>query len=383
MAPVEQCAPGQPGVDPKLLSTLIPLGSLMEAHQQELLGNSEVLYLCQGDSLFHIGQYDQTEFYLLSGEVRLEFSPDRHVYVTAGKAFAPIAQAQPRNCTAFASTDATLLKVNRLHLERLLGWSQAAEHLLVDLSIQRDLDEDAVWLDTVLRSNLFLKVPPTNVNNIIKHLVTRVVNAGEVIIRQGDLGDCCYFIKEGVADVTRADVAPGAYTRGVHPEHLATICEGRCFGEDALIQETRRNATVTMQTDGVLLVLDKHRFLGLLKEPVVDEITPQTLQSSGHQCIFLDVRTEAEYNLGHLAESVNVPLHLLHLKQRLLDPSKCYIAYCNSGLRSRVVCHFLREMGYEVVSLQGGIASLEREYKQQHWSRRDYFLKNGQVMEGH
>jgi signal-transduction protein with cAMP-binding, CBS, and nucleotidyltransferase domain len=72
---------------------------------------------------------------------------------------------------------------------------------MLDISSQRDLDEDADWMMTLLRSNLFYKVPPINIRQILNKFTSEYVSAGEVIIRQGEIGDCCYFVKEGVAGV--------------------------------------------------------------------------------------------------------------------------------------------------------------------------------------
>uniref|UniRef100_UPI003F6CAD03 cyclic nucleotide-binding domain-containing protein n=1 Tax=Pseudomaricurvus sp. TaxID=2004510 RepID=UPI003F6CAD03 len=292
----------------------------------------------------------------------------------AQTAFTPIYPQQPRSRRAVAATDVTLLKVDRERQDELLTWSQAAEHLLVDLATRRELDEDAVWLDTVLRSNLFLKVPPTNVRHILRHLQTRIVNEGEVIIRQGDVGDCCYFIKEGVAEVTRNSPNQPSAT------HVADISEGRCFGEDALIQETVRNANVIMKSQGVLLVLDKQEFLPLLKEPSIETCTFKQLASDSPKVILLDVRKEPEYNQGHLPEAVNLPLHLMHLKRRVLDDSQTYVTCCNTGSRARAACQFLKDLGYKAKALNDGLDHLPQVST---WSTEDFILKDGQVVSGH
>lgn len=368
--------------DPHLLSgdlfnTLVPLQSLMPAHREDLLNDCEIIYAFEGDQLFDLGQFDRDDYYLLNGEVLLDDAQGIRQTIKARSTFTAIDPRQPHSSRAVAATDATFLKVNRGRQNQLLAWSQAAEHLLVDLAARRDLDEDAVWLDTVLCSNLFLKVPPNNVSHILKHLKTRIVEEGEVIIRQGDLGDSCYFIKEGVAEVTRnTDYDPA-------PNHVADISEGRCFGEDALIQETVRNANVVMKTPGVLLVLDKQEFLPLLKEPVIDTVEMDSIDKDASQPVMLDVRTEAEYNLGHFTNAVNLPLHLMHLKRRILDPAQSYITCCNTGTRARVACQFLKELGYSAQALQEGLDQLPQAQIEARWSTEDFILKDGQVVVGH
>src|SRR5690606_21480031 len=131
---------------------------------------------------------------------------------------------QPRQVTAIAETDCSLLRIANEQLDKLLTWSQVADYLQLNMSRERDLDEDIDWMMTVLRSNLFFKVPPLNVEHIFSRLTPQVVYAGDVIIRQGEIGDRCYFIKEGEAEVIRY--------QDNKREHLANIGVGRCFGED-------------------------------------------------------------------------------------------------------------------------------------------------------
>lgn len=176
----------------------------------------------------------------------------------------PIAHHQPRAFTAIAESDCSLLRIDSDRLDKLLTWSEVADYLQLSISRQRDLDEDVDWMMTVLKSNLFFKVPPLNVEHIFSRLTPQVVYSGDVIIRQGEMGDFCYFIKEGEAEVTR-------HIDGKR-QHLATIGIGRCFGEDALVNETVRNASVSMSSDGVLMRLDKQDFYRLLKEPNVASI---------------------------------------------------------------------------------------------------------------
>ena len=51
---------------------------------------------------------------------------------------------------------------------------------------------------------------------------------------------------------------------------LATLSVGDSFGEEALISDSKRNATVTMLTEGHLMRLNKEDFNSLLNEPLLD-----------------------------------------------------------------------------------------------------------------
>ncbi len=74
----------------------------------------------------------------------------------------------------------------------------------------------------------------------------------------------------------------------------------------------------------------------------------------------LDVRTTEEYNAGHVAGSVNIPLdilpdHIAELKER----NKKIIAVCRSGARSGAATGLLTQAGLEVVN-GGGWDSFEQ-----------------------
>ena len=92
--------------------------------------------------------------------------------------------------------------------------------------------------------------------------VTVKGRAGEVVIKQGDEGDYFYAIVQGRCLVTRESPLN---QKGIK---LAELGVGETFGEEALIAEAKRNATVTMITDGVLMRLNKQDFRDLMHEPL-------------------------------------------------------------------------------------------------------------------
>lgn len=116
-----------------------------------------------------------------------------------------------------------------------------------------------------------------------------------------------------------------------------------------------RNATVTMQTDGVLMRLGKSDFDSLLKAPLLHEVNYQeglTLVRNGAR--WLDVRLESEHQNMAIPGSLNIPLCLLRLQLRELDPDVTYLLYCDTGSRSAAAAYLMSEAGFEVQVLSGG-----------------------------
>jgi CRP/FNR family cyclic AMP-dependent transcriptional regulator len=69
------------------------------------------------------------------------------------------------------------------------------------------------------------------------------VEAGRVLVREGDFSYEFMAIEDGTAEVTRGG------------EHVADLGEGDFFGEVGLLEKTLRNATVTAKTPMRLLTL--------------------------------------------------------------------------------------------------------------------------------
>ncbi|NIR47863.1 rhodanese-like domain-containing protein [candidate division KSB1 bacterium] len=75
--------------------------------------------------------------------------------------------------------------------------------------------------------------------------------------------------------------------------------------------------------------------------------------------VLLDVRTEAEFHgeLGHLKNALLIPVQELETRYTELEPyrNERIIVYCRSGGRSSRATQFLRDKGFEVQNMQGGM----------------------------
>jgi len=81
---------------------------------------------------------------------------------------------------------------------------------------------------------------------------------GEIIVRQGETGDCMYAIQKGKVEVLR---------RGKGGEvRVAVLEEGEVFGEMAIFEREVRSATVRALGEARLLTIDKKTFLRRAQE---------------------------------------------------------------------------------------------------------------------
>jgi hypothetical protein len=92
---------------------------------------------------------------------------------------------------------------------------------------------------------------------------------GRTIFKQGDPGECAYFIRNGEVEVV--DGKTGATLR--------TLAPGDYFGEIALIADAPRSATVRALTPVEVAVLGKQNFLSMLRLlPTTEEEILKTVQ---------------------------------------------------------------------------------------------------------
>lgn len=73
--------------------------------------------------------------------------------------------------------------------------------------------------------------------------------------------------------------------------------------------------------------------------------------------ILVDVRTEVEYNNGHLEGALHIPVDNLRARLGELDKTKEILEYCQIGLRGYVASRILTQNGYKVKNLTGGYKS--------------------------
>lgn len=352
--------------------SFIPLRSLREGFLEDLFRYVVAQTVVEGHVIFEPGAIDNQCIYLHSGAIALEFDSGHREVYTAGESVLPVGNEQPRPCKAIALEDCTLLRVDSDHLDRALSWSQAADYLLSELALDREHDGQLEWFDHILASNLFFKVPPVNAQQILSRLTPMVISEGEAVIEEGEIGDCCYFLKEGAAKVFKKNDSG-------EQELLAEILPGRCFGEDALVERCTRNASIIMSTDGLLMRLEKDDFDRLLIDPEVEEVNLEYIEQLAEPPVFLDVRTDDEYRSGHLAFSASMPLCILAMKKRLLSLEVPYVVYCETGRRARAAAYFLGKQGYNVLALQGGLK--EQNLLDRLVIEEGYMLRNGRLVQ--
>jgi CRP-like cAMP-binding protein len=125
--------------------------------------------------------------------------------------------------------------------------------LLATLPALRRADDGAdvpvVEISVLHPLPMFAPLPPLELEAVARSAEHVDVAAGEVLIREGDVGDRFYA------------VADGSFSIVMRGEHVRDARRGSCFGEVALLADVPRTATVTALEPGRLLAIERRPFL--------------------------------------------------------------------------------------------------------------------------
>jgi CRP-like cAMP-binding protein len=295
--------------------------------------------------------------FLLKGELALILGNGSSEVVVGGtpEARHPLGRKTPF-ASAKAITDVEVLRIDEDLLDIMLTWDQlaAAERSGVRAA-EAGAPSMANWsiLSGVfsinnLKSGAFAQLPAAHINEMLKRFQRVAVRRGQVVIREGDEGDYYYVLEAGKCLVERS-------VGGVAMK-LAELKSGDAFGEEALVAGAKRNATVTMLTEGSLFRLAKEDFNELLKKPLLQSITMEQARAkiaAGGQ--WIDTRYPSEYQYDKLPGAINIPLSEVRNAVKVLDRSREYVLYCQSGRRSSAGAFLLAQRGFRAFVLEGGL----------------------------
>ena len=343
-------APAKPRMTLEQLRRFTPFDFLTAEYQQQLLDSLSYQQRPAGTELFKRGERSAQLTYLLEGKVALGSDGEKRL-LEAGQAESVKAlnEQQPQGQSVTASTEVRLFSVERSLLERLMNWSQSADYGVVSLHGENheEEDEQGDWLAKLLRTPLFGRLPPQHLHALLARFESVPVKAGDSVIRYGEPGEHFYVIKQGRAAVT----LPAAYAQTA----CAELQVGDFFGEEALVSDAVRSASVSMLEDGELARLDRQHFVELIRPSLVPQINSAQLRQitlqNQRSIVLLDVRLPLEHRTGHLPGSVSMPVTRLRSQTSELDRQSLYAVTADGGIRSELAVHLLNQLGFEAYLL--------------------------------
>ena len=339
-------------IDRQTLKTLEPLNRLNPILLDELATKSIVEEVPAGKIICRHGEKDSRQIYLLSGKIEVATEGETKTKIIKSKSAlkTPIAIGSPRSVTLKTKINSTLLYIDADLLELLMSDEPELTSAYEVSEINNDHSDD--WMLTFLQSPAFLQLPTQNIQKLLTHLVEIPVKKGQVVIQQDGKDDNYYIIKSGSCNVHRK------------PHHdasnvlLAVLPVGSGFGEEALISNGSRNATITMREDGTLMRLKKDDFLSLLITPLIQYFElSDTQKKLDEGCVFIDVRSEQQSQEKPLEGSVNIPLSMLRVKFDSLNTDREYLLVCNDGSQSAAAAFLMIQGGLKCSVLKNGLNS--------------------------
>lgn len=335
------------------LKKYVPFSELDDSYLEDVLEQISEKTVAKGEMLFKRGRTLGERYYLLSGRVDLIDAGYNSSLIDAD--VEPYSQAlnpeSPTRCSCVAKSPVEVFSIEAEVLDRIVAWSQSAamtadgeQHdggQLGEIEVSTIADDDASdWMSSLLQSPLFTRIPLAQVQVLFSRFESLAVKRGDTVIKEGEKGDYFYVLAAGAARVTNrletidVTLEPGSY-----------------FGEEALLGKTPRNATIVMQTDGLLKRLTAADFESLLKAPILEYLVKEDLDNLDKPYKVIDVKTPIEYRFSHVAGSINVPLARLRSSLTELAKSSVYIVPDDAGSRADIAAHLLCQAGFDAFIL--------------------------------
>ncbi len=326
--------------------------SLSDGALEALSDKTQTLELPAGAEIIKEGAHADAFYVVCKGEVEVTRKTDfgqaaKLSTAGIGESFGEMALLTnlPRSSTVTAKTDVKLVRIRREDFESIVSQDTAFSSML-----QRQAQDYADFNKVKSLQPLAL-IEPEKMLALIEKMQEKKYAPGENIITQGDKGDAYYIVKSGQVAVLKKK-------GDKEPEQVAVLRSGEGFGEEAIIREQARNATVKAIDETEVLILDKATFEGILRKAFVENAFPEDISEEKRKnVVIIDARIPPEYMEEHIKDAINIPIEILRQKYPELDKSREYYTYCTNDSRGMTAAFLMKSMGYNVKALRGGLSA--------------------------
>lgn len=226
-----------------------------------------LLQFMPGQDICRQGDYEETFYIILSGfvEVTTQTQNQHKTFLAVlekGEFFGEMGplSGQPRTATVTAKERTVVLQIPKTLFIEMMRRSPPFKDKIDQKYIDRSLS-------THLRQvEIFSSLPEPVIEALSDKVELLSFGKGEVIIREGEPGDCLYLVRSGFVKISRGPLD--------HEKILTYLREGSYFGEMALIRDEKRSANVVAMTDVEAVYIGKEEFQDILNmyPEVADEI---------------------------------------------------------------------------------------------------------------
>lgn len=305
--------------------------------------------LCLGESVNLKSTRQRSYLFVFLGQVKITAGADENIdeHFASGEAYRLDEKADLIEINAAA--DSVIYHVDSTGLEKLVSWSVVSRLMEGNQAAARRLN-------LLMNYSSLNTLPVDSAFELSQRMIEKMVNKGDDIVKQGDPADSFYILTEGTAEVWQSSPDKD------ESRLVAHLSAGDSFGEDALITEGNRNATVHMTSKGNLLICKRDDFQELIAHRSIDEVSSNDARKliENNRYHLVDVRYQDEYDEAHLDNASLIPLSEIRTRLNQFNHNQGYILYCNDGQRSAVGAMILARAGIKAVSLRDGMQGWSR-----------------------
>lgn len=347
-----------------LLSRCKPLSAFVPGELSALVADAELQPFQPGQVVLRSPATPARDLlFLVAGSAEWRRSFFDRVAVAAGEGLAlqPLDSllAEEGGQVLAGALGCTVARFSRAAIETLLA--QGAERACsVEMLAEPDSHEGMLisdgaveldWMGRFLQSPLAHSLPPVTIQQLLACLHSTDVEQGETLVRRGDTGSDMFIVTRGVATV-KTDA------EGVFGGREILLMAGDYFGEEALVADTVRNATVVMESAGAVARLGRSTFDELIRPFLV-----RTTSAVPVGADLIDVRFPVEYRRSALDGARNLPISVLRAQLSVFDPYRTIAVSGRGGERAELAVFLLCQAGLdawlldEAASLDGPVAA--------------------------
>lgn len=274
---------------PSLRSSLPLFADISEPQMREMLIDSDISQRQSGDVVFERNDYTDTFWSIVSGSVTIEVDENLKVRLGKGSFFGEMGLISGRRRVAtvrVAEANTILVETPRKQILKLMASVG---------SVRRALDE--VFIKRALQSTIFPSVSPEFLDNLVKKAKMKNFKKGDVLFKEGDVGDALYVIRKGSVKISRRNKAGKDVAQTYIPA-------GGYVGEMAILtaEASLRSATVTAAVGCETILIEKSDFLEVIGTyPGVREAITKVAEERRIQNIVADSSEETGSLLEFMA----------------------------------------------------------------------------------
>ena len=214
--------------------------------QINILDKVEFYEIDAKETVFEQGQPGECFFVISSGRLEVKTNDSRAI-LGPGESFGEYALLDKTICRTAT--------IKTLEASKLWGLNRIPFFKALKKIAKKEYKENKTFIDSV---SLFSLLTPVQKEAILSACVTERRSAGEIIVKEGDIGNMFFILKEGFAICN-----PERYdSREIH--------KGDYFGEHALIYNLPRIATVIAATEVKLISIGREKLLEALGKNLED-----------------------------------------------------------------------------------------------------------------